>query len=524
MLNKAKLTTHPTLIHHFLEDSARRYPEKIAVIHEDTRATYSDINSQANQIAQWLLENDIQENDRVMLLLENSPAYVISYYGILKSGAVAVPTSTNIKPVGLQYLLHEIKPSVIISSRRFERILQAVDPDSFNIKALVLKNPKLAWESFSLRTFKWEELVQKRDAPNPEVSIPESALASIIYTSGSTGKPKGVMLSHGNIVANTHAICQYLKLTESDIQMVVLPFFYVMGKSLLNTHFAVGGSVVLNNKFAFPASVLQQMAAEKVTGFSGVPSTYAYLLHRSPLAKYRDKLHSLRYCSQAGGHMVKSIKTRLRNILPDHTDIYIMYGATEASARLSYLEPAKFSEKIDSIGKAIPGVTLTVLSPNGSEMPPGLVGELVATGPNIMQGYWHNGKGTARVLKNGYYYTGDLAYRDDEGYLYVIGRNDDMLKVSGHLVNPHKIENTLMESELLIESAVLGTPDTLLGHKITALVIPADRKCNETDILKFCSTRLPRHKIPDEIIFTKNIPKNSAGKIDRPRCIGLLTK
>ncbi len=157
---------------------------------------------------------------------------------------------------------------------------------------------------------------------------------------------------------------------------------------MLNTHFAAGASVVLNNRFAYTASVLKQMEEESVTGFSGVPSTYAYLLHRSPLRNFRDRLHSLRYCSQAGGHMPRQIKEELRRTLPEHTDIYIMYGATEASARLTYLPPSRFTEKIESIGVAIPGVTVRVIDENGDELPAGETGELAGSGSNIMQGYW----------------------------------------------------------------------------------------------------------------------------------------
>ena len=159
----------------------------------------------------------------------------------------------------------------------------------------------------SIQVISFEEMISNQKTLNPEPALTATSLASIIYTSGSTGKSKGVMLSHRNIVSNTHSISQSLQLTSGDIQMVVLPFFYVMGKSLLNTHFAVGGTVVLNNRFAYPASVVKQMAEVKVTGFSGVPSTYAYFLHRSPLRDYRDKLDSLRYCSQAGGHMSRSV-------------------------------------------------------------------------------------------------------------------------------------------------------------------------------------------------------------------------
>jgi long-chain acyl-CoA synthetase len=523
-MNKIKLSAHHELIHHFLEESSSLYPDKVALIHEDRRATYAEINSQANHLARWLLKHNVTQNDRVILLLENSLEYVASYYGVMKSGAAAVPLSTDVKPESFSYIIHEIKPKIIITTARFERIIQAVDPYDLDIQALVIRSPKFKWTSLPFETVKWEDLSQTDTIPNPDVSFPETTLASIIYTSGSTGKPKGVMLSHRNIVVNTHSICQYLELTNVDIQMVVLPFFYVMGKSLLNTHFAAGGTIVINNKFAFTTTVLNQMVEESITGFSGVPSTYAYLLHRSPLVKYRDKLTSLRYCSQAGGHMPRSIKKDLRNALPPHTDIYIMYGATEASARLSYLEPDTFSDKIDSIGKAIPGVTLNIIDANGKEVSPGQIGEITARGTNIMQGYWKDQEGTDLVLKNKRYYTGDLAYKDDNGYIYVIGRNDDMLKVGGHLVNPLEIENILMDSELLMESVVLGISDHLLGNRLTALVIPKDSNCSEIDILNYCSTKLPKYKMPGDIIFTKNIPKNSSGKIDRQSCMEIIKK
>ncbi len=188
------------------------------------------------------------------------------------------------------------------------------------------------------------------------------------------------MLSHTNVVANTRSIVEYLALTADDVQMVVLPFFYVMGKSLLNTHFSVGGTIVINNQFAYTASILRQMAEERVTGFSGVPSTYAQLLFKSPLAEYRARLPALRYCTQAGGHMARSIKLALLDALPPQTRLIIMYGATEASARLTYLPPEFLRTKIDSIGRAIPGVTLDVLSPDGQALGPDQSGELVARG------------------------------------------------------------------------------------------------------------------------------------------------
>lgn len=511
------------LVHHFLELSAKRFPDKVALIHGDVRATYEEINTKADALARWLLDHGVSSGDRIVLLLENSLEYVVSYYGVLKAGAVAVPLSTDLKPEGLRLLLMELESKVFISSSKFERVLQATDRSSIQNLKFIIKNYAKNLSGQALNITEFDDVLSFCTGLDASLEIDEDNLASIIYTSGSTGQPKGVMLSHKNIVSNTKAICEYLHLTENDIQMVVLPFFYVMGKSLLNTHFAIGGTVVINNKFAFPAAVLKEMEEEKVTGFSGVPSTYAYLLHRSPLASYRDRLPALRYCSQAGGHMSCRIKEQLRQVLPEHTEIYIMYGATEASARLSYLEPGRFSEKMASIGRAIPGVTLQVLNGDGKPAPVGEIGEIVASGPNIMQGYWKDPEETARVLDANGYHTGDFGYQDQEGFFYIEGRKDSLLKVGGHRINPQEIEDVILRSDLVIEAAVLGIPDSLLGHRLVGAVAPRNGDCEPRRILSFCAGNLPKYKVPSSISIFRALPKSGSGKIDRNKCLQMLT-
>jgi acyl-CoA synthetase (AMP-forming)/AMP-acid ligase II len=359
---------------------------------------------------------------------------------------------------------------------------------------------------------------------NPDIPVEEDSLASIIFTSGSMGVPKGVMLSHRNIVSNTHAICQYLELSCDDIQMVVLPFFYVMGKSLLNTHFAVGGTVVINNMFIYPATVLKQMVEEKVTGFSGVPSTYAYLLHRSPLSSYRDKLTHLRYCSQAGGHMAKQLKIDLHQVLPEHTKIFIMYGATEASARLTYLDPSFYKSKMESVGKAISKTTIKIMGDQGTELSAGSVGELVAHGPSIMAGYWKDPEATAKVIDADGYHTGDLGYKDQDGFIFIVGRKDNQLKVSGHRINTQEIEDTILETGLVVEAFVTGYPDKLLGHKLIAVAVAKEPHIDDQAILAACTQRMPRYKVPGKILLASSIPKKLSGKIDKEKIIEILEK
>ncbi len=510
-----------TLLHHILERSAEKFPDKIAFIHEETRATYREINELSNQLAHYLIENGVKIGDRIPFIMENCIEYIATYFGILKAGAVAVPMSTEMKSEGLKPLLDELESAAFLCTSRFEKILFDAGPSNYNFQAIVITDPKS--ESAGSYTFtSWKDAVKNKTTANPNLNIKESDLSSIIYTSGSTGKPKGVVLLHKNIVANVRSICEYLNLTDKDIQMCVLPLFYVMGKSLLNTHFAVGGSIVVNNKFAFPASVVNQMIEENTTGFSGVPSTFAYLLHRSPLAKKRDELKSLRYITQAGGHMSRQIKEELRKTLPDHTEMIIMYGATEASARLSYLEPGRFADKIESMGKAIPGVTLKVIREDGTEADIGEVGEITGSGDNIMPGYWKDPETTAKVLDHNGYHTGDMGYKDEEGFFFVTGRKDFQLKVGGHRISTQEIEDVIMETGLAVEAAVLGIPDELLGNRLAAVVVPLNKEVKEDQIMEIIVSKLAKHKVPGQMVFARTLPKNVSGKVMKDQCKGLI--
>ena len=507
-------------INHFLENAAAGHPDKIAVIHDAESITYRQLNIQADSLATYLQTAGIAQGGRVALLLENSIDYIIAYYATLKLGAVAAPLNPGLKPDGLTYLLNDLEPSAIVTSFKCERLLKAINQNLGTVSHLIIKKPKQSWRNTPYTVTPLEQtLTQQPNKPEHQANpINPEALASIIYTSGSTGTPKGVMLSHRNIVANTLAICQYLSITQSDIQMVVLPFFYVMGKSLLNTHIAAGATLVLNNRFLYPADVVNQMIEENVTSFSGVPSTYAYLLHRSPLAGCKDKLASLRYCSQAGGHMARSIKLALQEALPPHTQIVIMYGATEAAARLSYLASEHFTTKVDSIGKPIPGVTIRILDKEGHDLPDGEQGELVASGDNIMQGYWKAPVETAAVLDHNGYHTGDIGFRDPEGFLYVKQRKDGLLKVSGHRVNPQEIEDFLISTDHLVEAAVLGVPDELAGTKLVALVVPKNDHYDPKDLMQKCAESLPIHKRPARFIAVRALPKTANGKTDQAQC------
>lgn len=502
------------LIHHFLENSADQKPDSEAVVHGKNRFSYREVEHMANKIANWLITQGIRKGQRIALLLRNSVSYIASYYGILKAGGVVVPLNTGLEADELKAMLVDCSPEIFISENHFSDTIQNIFSEKeLYIRWLVMIEEQecaAPCEKISLT-----EIYQNNSGTRPVLKIIDQDLSSLIYTSGSTGKPKGAVLTHLNVVSNTKSISSYLELTHTDRCMVILPFYYVYGKTLLNTHFLVSGTVVIDNRFTFPNIILNTMLQERATGFAGVPSTFSILLNRSILKKMT--FPDLRYITQAGGHMPLEVKDELLSHFFDKK-IYIMYGATEASARLSYLEPEYLPMKKNSIGKAIPNVEIKVMKEDGKETVAYEIGEIAARGSNIMRGYWNKPDETSKVLKNGWYYTGDLGYADEEGFLFVTGRKRDMIKVGIYKVSALEIEEVLYKFPGLHEAAVIGIPDEVLGEALAAFVVMSHPE-NESDIISFCEKRLPQYKVPRKIVFTDTLPKNESGKIMKQKLL-----
>jgi acyl-CoA synthetase (AMP-forming)/AMP-acid ligase II len=352
-------------------------------------------------------------------------------------------------------------------------------------------------------------------ALDPRAEVPKVSsgeLAAIIFTSGSTGKPRGVKISHGNIIANTESIIQYLQLSQTDRIMAVLPLYYCFGASLLHTHLRVGGSVVLDLRFMYPDTVLKRMAETECTGFAGVPSHYQILLRRSSLS--RMSFPALRYVQQAGGHLAPVFVRELQVALPG-TRIFLMYGQTEATARLSYLPPDMVSLKAGSIGKAVPGVRLRVITPEGTDARPDEIGEIVAEGDNISLGYWRDPAETDATFRDGGLRTGDLATIDEDGFLYLVDRARDFIKCGGERVSCQAVEEQLLEFEDLLEAAVIGVPDEVLGEASKLFVVPRESGIPdlESRLRRFCKEHLPPRLNPKIIVVLNSLPKSSAGKV-----------
>ena len=498
-------------VYEFLEMSADKYPDKEAVWYKEKWMTYSEIETFSNKIANYLKDIGIKRGNRVALLYENSFDHIISYFGIIKAGAVCVALNTESTSIDIKYLLNDSGAKAIIINKQFLKNLAPVLNETPELNHIISggNKPKdlQTDKSFTLLS----DVYQMNYTDKANVRGIDIDLEAIVYTSGSTGKPKGVMLTHLNTVSNMRSIAEYLHLTKDDRVMVVLPFYYIYGKSLLLTHFLVGGSVVIDNRFAYPNVVLKTMKETEVTGFAGVPSTFMILLDKSMLSQY--KFPKLRYVTQAGGAMAPNVQKRVYEAFKP-ADLYIMYGATEAAPRLSYVEPDVLPKKWGSIGKPVPNVDVFIADEKGNPLPPGEIGEIVARGSNIMVGYWHDPKGTKQVLKNGLYYTGDLGKMDEEGFLYVVGRKKDIIKVGGFRVSAKEIEEAILELDEIQETAVIGVDDPVLGEAIKAyIVLKKGANIDEQSISNHLKKILSTYKLPKFYEFRDNLPKNKSGKI-----------
>ncbi len=403
------------LVSDYLKRSAAKFPDKTAVIKGKKSLSYGEILNLARAKALWLYSRNPARGFRAAILTDDPFGYISSYFAIQLAGGIVVGLNTQTCARSLRKILTDCSASVVFLSPKFKKYLVETASALPELRAIVVEGDRETGKMAGRLEWLNGEKIFSSPGPASPDGLPEVSpedIAQIIYTSGTTGEPKGVMLRHRNLVANTEAIIEYLGLTGNDRVMAVLPFFYSYGNSVLLTHFAVGGSLVVNQSFMYPNVILDEMVEHRVTGFSGVPSTYAILLNRSAVEKYN--FPSLRYLTQAGAAMAPRLAARLQRIFPG-VRIFIMYGQTEAAARLSYLPPHDLESKAGSIGRAIPGVTLTLRSKDDRPVAPGETGEIVAEGGNIMAGYWNRPGETAEVLRGGRLWTGDLARVDAEG-------------------------------------------------------------------------------------------------------------
>ncbi len=510
------------LVHDFLINSAARLPDKVALVCDGKRLTYRDLDQMTNRLAHALVEHGIRRGDRVAIFAPNSVEAVVGIFAVLKAGGVFVVINHTTKQDKLTAILNNCRASAIIADAQIRDVqLSALLHDVPSLRIGVLSNQRAETRLAHPRFIDFDEAQAQYDpTPLPRVNI-DLDLACLIYTSGSTGEPKGVMSDHSNVVFVSGSIIEYLQNVEDDVVINMLPLSFDYGLYQLLMTMRFGGRLALERSFAYPAAILKHVEEERVTGFPGVPTIYAMLLQMD-LSQY--DLSSIRYLTNTAAALPPSHVLELRRKFP-WARLYSMYGLTETKRTL-YLPPEELERRPGSVGIAIPGTEVWLEDEHGNRLGPGEVGELVVRGRHVMRGYWEAPEATAQRYRPGplpgerVCYTGDLFRMDEEGFLYFVGRKDDIIKSRGEKVAPKEVENVIYELPGVAAVAVVGVPDPILGQAIKAFVVTKNPDLTEKQILAHCRARLEDFMVPRYVEFRDELPVNASGKIARRELAG----
>lgn len=515
--------------------SAERTPGAPCLTFKTRTLTYDALASAVGQFAAGLLRLGLTRADRVAVYLPKQPETVIAMFGAARAGCAFVPVNPLLKAEQVGYILRDCNVRALVTSPERAAAVAPALRNCPDLQHLVLVSgsraeaPETAEHQAS---HSWNELLSQ-DGPVAGHRVIDSDMVSIFYTSGSTGKPKGVVLSHRNMVTGAHSVAQYLGNVPSDRLLAVLPFSFDYGFSQLSTAFHAGASVVLMD-YLLPRDVVGQVAGEGITGLAGVPPLWSQLADLEWPAAARD---SLRYITNSGGAMPVAVLRKLRASLP-RTQPFLMYGLTEAF-RSTYLPPAEVDRRPESMGKAIPNVEVLVVRPDGTPCAPNEPGELVHRGPLVSLGYWNDPQKTAErfkpapsrdaalVLPEIAVWSGDTVRMDADGFLYFVGRRDEMIKTSGYRVSPTEIEEVLFATGLVADAAAVGVPHPTIGQAIAVVAVaasgataapgPSAAEDPTERLLAACRRELPRYMVPHHVEWRESIPRNPNGKYDRPR-------
>ncbi len=475
------------------------FPNKPALIFEETSFTYQELDEMANRIANGLRSLGIRRGERIALFLPNIPEFVISYLGILKIGAIAVSINVMFKSDEVSYILNDCAAKIIITTESQSQYVQEADLPQLRHILIAEGTAK-----------KGISLTQIMDNASPEaraIEMDRQAPASILYTSGTTGFPKGATLSHGNVLFNSYCANSCYHIQKSDRLLLYLPLFHCFGQNaILNAGLSACATIILQRRFE-PEKVLQTITNHQVTMLFGVPTVFIKLLN---MDTSQSNLQNIRYYFSAAASMPSEVA---KNWYQKYKFvIHEGYGLTETSPFATYNHNQKY--KLGSVGTPIANVEMKIVDGHGDQVQTGELGEIAIKGANVMLGYWNRPFETAEVIKNGWFHTGDIGRTDEEGFFYIVDRLKDMINVSGFKVYPSEVENVIYQHPAIAEVAVYGVGDRLQGEVVKAhIILKTGYAITEQQIIDFCSQRMATYKIPRVIKFVDAIPKNSTGKV-----------
>lgn len=502
-----------------LEFSYKKYPLKTVIIFKGEEFSYTDLMESAQKLAFHLIHSGINRGDRVAICMNNSWQCVVSIYGITLAGAVFLVISPQTKANKLQFILNDSGAKILISESSLNDELSAALEGANSVHEIIIAGEKGSMKFNSQRDFlNFDDVLSKNYSGVELPKIIPNDLAALIYTSGSTGFPKGVTMTHQSMVFTSWSLIEYLRLTVEDRILVALPLAFDYGLYQLLMAVTIGGTLILEQSFNFPPTIFRQIEKLRPTVFPGVPTVYAVMI--ATYKKTGLTFDSIEKITNTAAALPAEFVPDLKKIFPNAL-IFRMYGLTECK-RVCYLEPELIDLKPNSVGKAIPGTEVFLLTPEGEPVRNGEPGILHVRGPHVMVGYWNNEELTKEMLKPStipgekILCAHDWFKMDEDGFLYFLGRNDDIIKTRGEKVSPVEVENVIYKNSGIKEVAVLGIPDGIMGESIVAFATThANVQISEKEVQQECMSQLEIFMVPKRVVFLPEMPKSSNGKIDK---------
>ena len=511
-----------TSLHHLLEQRAYSHGDDPALTYRDTTCTYADLWRDATKVASGLVELGLGRDGRVAVFLDKRIETVDSIFGISAAGGVFVPVNPLLRPQQVAYILKDCDVTTLITTPERLDLLSDELGACESIEHVVVVGSDDAAQPVKARfqTHPWTHVIDSDPTFAPRSAV-DLDMAAILYTSGSTGMPKGVVLSHRNLIVGGESVSHYLGNTSDDVILAALPLSFDAGFSQLTTAFNVGAHVILMN-YLLPADIVRLCARHGVTGLTCVPPLWIQISEQ----KWPEEVgQGIRYFANTGGRMPKPTLDKLRELFP-RARPFLMYGLTEAF-RSTYLDPSQVDQRPDSIGKAIPNAEILVVRPDGSRCDPGEEGELVHRGPLVALGYWNDPERTAERFRPApghdapwrapemSVWSGDTVVADEDGFLYFVGRADEMIKTSGYRVSPTEVEEAAYATGLVRDVVALGLDDVTLGQKVVLVATSAGESLSGDDLISAMKRELPLYMVPSIVDVRDEIPRSPNGKFDR---------
>jgi len=487
-----------------LTETARRVPDKTAIICEGREVSYRELNSRVNQLAHGFLQSSLGKGSRVALLMHNSVEMVEIFCALAKAGMVSIPLNYRLAVPELSYIIENSDATTLIRGEEFDATVHQLKSQLPKLEHFItVEEAPHAMSTYC-------NLYKNQPDHEPAVEVLPEDDSFVIYTSGTTGRPRGVVLTHRNHFWNTVNYTIAYQMNERDVELALTPMFHSSTVGRIFTYIFTGATFITSRRFD-PVQAMELIARHKVTSITQTPTMYSALVGLGQ--KNHGATGSVKRVVSGAAPLSPVLKDTLARLFPC-AGMFDLYGLTEASPGVAILKPHDPLDKAASVGKPMLSVKIKVVGEDGKELPSGERGEVICRGPNVMKGYYNDDAAIQEVLREGWLYTGDLGSMDQDGYLYLMGRKKELIISGGENIHPAEIEAVLHRHPLILEAAVIGVPDEYWGESVKALVVkkPGDTLTGQ-EVIDYCKSKLAHYKKPRSVDFVDELPKNTAGKV-----------